>query len=349
MLLNTLIEGNCIDATKSLPSESVDLFYLDPPFFSNRIHESNSNRQNRIVFHDLWNNEINKYLDFMNDVFIQSHRLLKNTGLMFVHCDWHAGHYLKIELDKIFGYRNFRNEIIWKRHNSQNNVKQGAKIFGRMHDTILVYVKSSNYKWNQIYTRYSKEYLDRTYNKTDEEGRRYALGDLSGPGGSAKGNPHYEFLGFKRYWRYNKTKMNQLLKDGIIVQSKSGMPKLKRYLNEMKGVPLSDIWIDIPTDQTIAKNKVQYPTQKPIQLLERIIMCATNESDLVVDPFCGSGTTLLAASKLNRNWIGIDINSKSIKVATQRLKEHGIEEFQYTLQKNTSTQIKQPRKTLSIN
>ena len=234
----------------------------------------------------------------------------------------HASHYLKVELDKTFGVKNFRNEIIWKRHNSQNNAKQGSKNFSRIHDTIFVYSKSPDYTWNHLYEGYSKDYVDKAYRRIDEKtGERYALGDLSGPGGATKGNPYFEFKGFERYWRYNEEKMNLLFKQGKIIQTKpKTVPKLKRYLKDMKGIQMNDIWTDIPNEQTTTdKKSLRYPTQKPEKLLERIIRCSTNEGDVILDPFSGSGTSLVCASKLKRNWIGIDNNPKSIDVIQERM------------------------------
>lgn len=323
-MINTIWKGESIPILKNISQEIFNLIYLDPPFFTNRRFGIAKN--SKIIFDDLWEKGINEYLDFMNDTLIHTHRILKKTGLLFLHCDYHASHYLKVELDKIFGVKNFRNEIIWKRHNSQNNAKQGAKIFGRIHDTIFVYSKTQGYVWNQPYGKYPEKYLKRTYNKIDDlTGEKFAYGDLTGPGGASKGNPCYEFLGIKRHWRYNKEKMLRLLKEGRIIQTKPGtVPKFKRFLTEMKGVPLSDIWFDISNVQTTSKNAVFYPTQKPIELLERIIQCSTNEGDLVLDPFCGSGTTMLAAYAMKRNFVGIDKNPEAIKVSIKRLHELGI-------------------------
>ncbi len=333
LMTNLLYEGNSIHVMKQISENTIDLIYLDPPFFSNRIHESNSNKSNRLTFEDVWNNGIDDYLDFMNEILIQSYKILSRTGSVFLHCDWHAVHYLKVEMDKIFGSKNFRNEIIWKRHNSQNNSKQGAKLFGRIHDSILVYSKTSDYKWNQIYAEYSEDYIKRVYRHKDKKtGERYALGDLTGPGGASKGNPHFEFLGFTRYWRYNKTKMKKLLNEGKIVQPNHiSLPKLKRYLKDMGGIPINDIWLDIPSEQTTNRKSIIYPTQKPVALLNRIIRCSTDREDLVLDPFCGSGTTLVAATQLQRRWIGIDKNHQAIETTKKRLSEIGIPNAAYEI------------------
>ena len=328
---NILCIGDSIQIMKNLEKNSIDLIYLDPPFFTKRSHESLSYDGKRLNFDDIWKDGLTEYLEFLEQIFKESLRLVKKSGSVFVHCDWHAVHYLKIELDKIFGYHNFRNEIIWKRHNSQNNNKQGAKLFGRMHDSILVYSKSKDYYWDQPYENYSEEYITRTYKCVEKKtGRKYALGDLSGPGGSSKGNPFYEFMGFTQYWRYNKEKMIHLFKNGQIVQTKKGtLPKLKRYLDEMQGIPINDLWNDIPSDQTTKKKSVYYPTQKPLLLLQRIIECSTPKNGLILDPFCGSGTTLVCAEKLGRKWIGIDTNSVAIKTSQQRLKENNITDYDW--------------------
>jgi site-specific DNA-methyltransferase (adenine-specific) len=330
---NILFEGNSLDIMKTLPEGFANMVYLDPPFFTNRSHESTTYNGSRISFEDIWKNGIDEYLEFMSNIFKQSLRILNTRGTLFLHCDWHAVHYLKVELDKIFGYHNFRNEIIWKRHNSQNNCKQGTKIFSRMHDTILFYSKSADYTWNQPFKEYSEEYKKITYNKVDEEnGELYAFGDLTGPGGSSKGNPKYEFLGVTRYWRYNKSKMEKLFKGGKIIQTKPGsVPKLKRYLKNMRGVPLNDIWSDIQNEQTTKRKSLSYPTQKPLVLLDRLIKCATNIGDVVFDPFCGSGTTLIAAHRLERKWIGIDKNHKVIEIVIQRLQKYGVSKSKYKI------------------
>ena len=329
MLKNILYQGDSSDILEHLEENSIDLIYLDPPFFTNREFEISNSKNKIISFSDNWENDINKYLDFMNGILNHSFRLLKKTGLIFLHCDYHASHYLKVELDKTFGVKNFRNEIIWKRHNSQNNAKQGSKNFSRIHDTIFIYSKHSDYTWNHLYDDYSKNYVEKTYHRIDEKtGEHYALGDLSGPGGATKGNPYFEFKGFKKYWRYNEKKMNRLFNQGKIIQTTpKTVPKIKRYLKDMKGVQMNDIWTDIPNEQITNKKSLKYPTQKPEKLLERIINCSTKEGDIVLDPFCGSGTTLISATNLKRNWIGIDKNAQALKITSVRLHEHDVYNF----------------------
>jgi len=319
---NCVIQGDAYDTLCKIPSNSVNLCYLDPPFFAKRNFEVETKDGKFNSFDDTWDNDIGKYLGYMRNVFAECHRVLANTGSLYLHCDWHTSHYLKIELDKIFGYDNFRNEIIWKRHNAHNDTKQGCKLFGRIHDTILFYSKSKNYTWNPIYEPYPQEYIDKHYKYIElETGRRYAKSDLSGPGGRSKGNPKYKFLGVTRYWRFSKEKMSQLYKEKKIIQTKKGnVPVMKRYLDEMPGIMLQDVWNDIKSAQVTKQELVDYPTQKPIRLLKRIIEISTNEKDVVLDAMCGSGTTLVAAKNLGRQFLGVDDSKIACLLAQKRLK-----------------------------
>ncbi len=319
---------------RTFPDESIDLIYLDPPFRSNREYATNGlqGRWGSVVFSDRWPDDIWGYVKWMRERLKECARVLKKTGSIYLHCDPHASHYLKVVMDLIFGLENFRNEIVWKRQGSHNNQNQGASHFGRIHDTILFYTKSSRSQWITLYKPYRKEYTDRTYRHIEPgTGRRYGLIDLNGPGGPTKGNPFYEFLGVARYWRYGKEKMEWLYKEGRIIQTKPGtVPKLKRYLDEMHGSPLQDVWDDV-TPVHLSKERVGYPTQKPEKLLERIIGSSSYPGDLVLDPFCGSGTTLVAAHRIGRKWIGVDISEEACTTASRRLERE--EEFQATVLK----------------
>ena len=317
---NKVILGDSRNILKKFDDKIIDLCYLDPPFFADRIFEAKGKHGKINSFSDKWNRNLDSYLDSMIQVLQECHRVLKDTGSFYLHCDWHASHYLKVELDKIFGYGNFRNEIIWKRHNSHNDTKQGAKMFGRIHDVILFYSKTNNYTWNPIYEPYPEEYVQKYYRHIEPETeRRYALGDLSGPGGRSKGNPRYSFLGVTRYWRFSKDNIMKLHKEGKIIQNKKGnVPVMKRYLDEMPGIMLQDVWEEVKSVQVSKRESVGYPTQKPERLLERIIQISTNEKDLVLDPMCGSGTTLVASKNLGRKYIGIDSNKDACKIARQR-------------------------------
>jgi len=319
---NSIICGNSERILKKLESGSVDLCYLDPPFFAKRVFEAKGKYGKINSFDDKWGNDFDYYLEFMKKISEDCYRVLKETGSLYLHCDWHASHYLKVELDKIFGRKNFRNEIVWKRHNAHNDTRHGTKSFGRVHDVILFYTKSKDYTWNSMFQPYPEEYIKKSYRHVESEtGRQYALGDLSGPGGRSKGNPRYKFMGITRYWRYCEKSMKRLKKEGRIVQSKPGrVPLLKRYLDEMPGLKLQDVWNDVKSVQVMKKELVGYPTQKPLKLLERIIQISSNEKDVVLDPMCGSGTTLVASKNLGRNFIGIDSNAQACKIAKKRIK-----------------------------
>lgn len=326
--LNRVINGDAKKSLSKLESDSVDLCYLDPPFFAGRIFEAKGKHGKINSFSDTWDRNLDSYLDFMIEVLQECHRVLKDTGSLYLHCDWHASHYLKVELDKIFGRKYFQNEIVWRRHSVHNNTRHGTKSFGRIHDVILFYTKSKNYTWNPIYQPYSEEYIKKTYRHVESEtGRKYALGDLSGPGGRSKGNPRYKFMGFTRYWRYCERSMIRLQKENKIYQGKPGnVPLLKRYLDEMPGIILQDVWDDVQSVQVSKKENVGYPTQKPERLLERIIQISSNEKDVVLDAFCGSGTTLMAAQNLGRNFVGIDSSKQACKIVRNRIKTRAISE-----------------------
>jgi DNA modification methylase len=348
---NIIYCGDCKEVLKKIPDGSIDLIYLDPPFFSQRHYEDfwimgKGDHETKMGFSDKdwhklkdsidpnilreyesieerWKGGHKKgiyvYLAYMRERLVQCERVLKQTGSIYVHCDWHAGHYLKQLLDELFGYDNFRNEIIWKRTFSHSDSKQGAKKYGRLHDTILFYTKSEDYTFNTQHTPFTEEYLKNFYKYKDEKGV-YRLVSMLGPGGAAKGNPYYEILGVKRYWAFKKEKIEEFIKKGLIVQTKPGnVPQLKRYLYEFQGVPLQSIWTDITPIQGASKEKMGYPTQKPLALLERIIEVSSNPTNIVLDPFCGCGTTLVAAKKLGRQFIGIDISRVACDVMKKRL------------------------------
>jgi adenine specific DNA methylase Mod len=231
---------------------------------------------------------------------------------------------------------------VWKRQSSHNDAQQGSKHFGRIHDTILVYTKSKKYAWNQQYVPYDDIYVERTYKYVESETeRRYALGDLTGPGGAAKNNPMYEFLGVKRYWRYSKITMRKLLTEGRIVHKKDRVPLLKRYLDEMEGKPLQDVWTDIKLD---CAGKIKFPTQKPEALLERIINISSNRGQLVYDPFSGSGTSGSACFKLSRRWVASEILEDACHLSLERLEALGCNVMSYSeSQLSSSSRISKPQ------
>ncbi|HEX5548717.1 MAG TPA: DNA methyltransferase [Ktedonobacterales bacterium] len=360
---NTLYFGDNLDILRhKIPSASVDLIYLDPPFNSNADYNVIFKEQTGQLssaqiqaFTDTWHwtpdaerareevltgaapnvaamldamvafigrNDLTAYLVMMTQRLIELHRVLKPTGSLYLHCDPTASHYLKIVLDTIFGPTNFRNEISWKRTSAHSDTVQGIVLhMGRIHDVIFFYTKTNQATRNESYQPYSQEYTNNFYRHVDEDGRRYRLGDITGPGGAAKGNPQYEFLGVTRYWRYSKERMQALYEQGRIVQTAPGrVPAYKRYLDEMPGVPLQDYWDDIQPIGAQAQERLGYPTQKPLALLERIITASSNPGDVVMDCFCGCGTAICAAQKLGRRWIGIDITHLAVSLMKSRLK-----------------------------
>jgi len=270
----------------------------------------------------LGKNPMTAYLAMMAVRLVELHRVLKDTGSLYLHCDPTASHYLKILLDAVFGAKNFVNEISWHRTTAKADYKQGAKHFPRVRDIILRYKKEGKGEivFNQPFGAYDEEYVRKKYTGIDPNGRRYMLDNLTGPGGAAKGNAYYEVMGVSRHWRYSKENMDRLIREGRIVQPKpGGVPRYKRYLDEMPGVPCSDDWDDIRPINSQAQERLGYPTQKPVALLERILNASSNPNDVVLDPFCGCGTTVHAAQKLGRQWIGIDITHLAINLIETRL------------------------------
>jgi DNA modification methylase len=317
--------GDNLEKLREISAQTIDLVYLDPPFNSNRNYEVfwGETREQR-SFEDRHASTL-AYLDFMRPRCELLARVLKPTGTFFYHCDWHASHYVKVMLDRILGEDNFVNEIIWKRQSSHNDAKQGSRHMGRVHDTILMYGGGKDYKFKHLYRPYDPEYVEKFYRHVEPgTHRRYQLGDLGAPGGASpsKGNPHYEFLGVTRYWRYSKENMQKLHKEGRVVQTKSGsVPRLKRYLDEGKGVPLGSVWDDIGPVQAAARERIGFPTQKPLELLKRIVEISTEPNDIVLDGFCGCGTAIIAAQSLGRQWVGIDISPTACNVMANRMEK----------------------------
>lgn len=348
-----------------MADESVDLVYLDPPFNSNRnynvLFKQKSGEEAAAQIHafdDTWTwgqddeqalvklqasapvkvadvigamyqmfgkSDMMSYLVMMTERLVELRRVLKRTGSLYLHCDPVASHYLKVVLDAVFGPDCFRAEIVWKRSSAHSDTKQGRVEYGHIHDVILFYTAGQEWTWNTVYTEYDQSYVDAFYRHKDDDGRRFRLSDMTGPGGAAKGNPQYEVMGVTRYWRYSQERMSELIGQGRVHQSKPGnVPQQKRYLDEMPGVPLQDVWTDIKPIGARAAERLGYPTQKPLSLLERIISVSSNEGDVVLDPFCGCGTTVDAAERLGRRWIGMDVSYLSVDLMDTRLVDaHG--------------------------
>jgi DNA modification methylase len=263
------------------------------------------------------------YLCMMAPRLLELRRVLKPTGSIYLHCDPTASHYLKLIMDAVFGTQNFRNEVIWKRTDAKGNVQ---KKYGWIHDVILFYSKTDEWKWNQQFIDYDEEYTNSFYNHTDKDGRRYQATDLTAPMSRASKGQIYTWKGYtpppSRCFVYNEEKMKELDKAGRIQYTKTGCPRYIRYLDEMEGNKCSDIWTDIKI--ATKEERLGYPTQKPETLLERIIKANTNENDVVLDPFCGCGTAVAVAERLNRKWIGIDVSYLSIDVIMKRFEKNNI-------------------------
>jgi len=269
--VNKVYQGDCLEVIKKIDDKIIDLVYVDPPFFSGINYEIvfKDSKKRKFAFNDKFEN-IDVYLDFMKKRVFELHRVLKDTGSFYLHCDWHASHYLKVMCDNIFGYSKFRNEIVW--HYRRWTGK--AKIFQKLHDVILFYTKSDNYKFNVLYTEYTEGSVDRK---------------MQGILHRFKGNESF------------------LVSDKTI---------------DKKGVRENDVW-QIPFVAPSAKERLGYPTQKPEALIERIIKASSNKEDLVLDPFCGCGTTIAVAQRLQRKWIGIDVSPSACKLMKNRVEKNG--------------------------
>lgn len=358
---NTLFYGDNLPILREyLPAESVDLIYLDPPFNSNRsynvLFRDESGREadaQLVAFDDTWHwgataaalyhelvtdvngkvglliealrtaigeNQMLAYLVMMAARLVELHRVLKPTGSLYLHCDPTASHYLKVLLDAIFGAQNFRNEITWKR----TNVHSDSKTWSAVSDVILFYTKSEHFCWNPIHLPLSDTHIEAKYQNTDVDGRAYTLSDMTSP--NPRPNMMYDWKGYAspaNGWRYSKETMAKLDAEGRIwyPDNKAKRPRLKRYLDEMPGRLIDTVWTDIPPINSQAQERLGYPTQKPQVLLKRIIQASSNPGDVVLDPFCGCGTTIAAAQALGRRWIGIDITHLSISLLKYRLKD----------------------------
>ena len=272
----------------------------------------------------LGQNDMMAYLAMMAPRMAELHRVLKPTGSIYLHCDPTASHYLKLLMDAVFGPINYRSEIVWKRTTAHNDSRQGSQRFGRVHDVLLYFSKSLDFTWNQQWQPYEQEYIDRYYKYVDANGRRYWRDNLTAakPGGDTR----YAWKGKVpppgRYWAYSKANMERMEAEGKIVYSSTGTPMFKRYLDEMPGLSVQDIWSDIRPLGGLGSRREErlgYPTQKPEALLERIIRASSNEGDVVLDPFCGCGTAIAVAERLGRRWIGIDVTHLAISLMKSRL------------------------------
>ena len=375
---------------RHISDESVDLLYLDPPFNSNRDYnvlfreQSGTESPAQIkAFGDTWNwagaaaawddftnlcpvpkvvelmhgfhnaigeNDVMAYLVMMAPRLYHLHRVLKPTGSLYLHCDPTASSYLRLILDCIFGAKNFKNEITWKRSSAHNDTRQGMRRCGKIRDILFFYTKSLNqYTWNPQYMRYAQDYFSSEYRHIAPDKRLYKETDLTAakPGGDTEyewhvkratdgkkvrwiadlteefrtPQPGWEYKSVKpyngRFWAYSKTNLLLFHEQGRIIHRETGMPRLMQFADEMQGITLQDLWDDIPP--VSGNQSLGYPTQKPLALLERIIATSSNPGDVVMDPFCGCGTAIVAAQKLGRQWIGIDITPIATSLVQKRL------------------------------
>ena len=320
--------GDNLEQLQKLPDACVDLIYIDPPFNSNRNYEVfwGETKEKR-AFEDR-HGSTQAYIDFMRPRCVELHRVLKPTGSFYYHCDWHASHYVKVMLDQILGENNFQCEIVWHRTLAKGLAFTG---FPNNHDTIFYYGGGGDMTFNRPYNPYDPDNLDEKtamkYCHRDPDGRIYRLDNLINPNPD-RPNLTYEFLGVKRVWRWTKDRMEEAYANGIVLQTKPGaVPQLKRYLDEQEGRPIDSVWTDIPPINSQAKERLGYPTQKPLALLDRIVKASSKENDIVLDAFCGCGTALVAAERLKRQWIGIDISPTACRVMAKRLrKDCGLKE-----------------------
>jgi DNA modification methylase len=320
----------------------VDLIYIDPPFATGQnfslpvsVGDAGFVKEPSMIetkaYRDTWGvseedrrqgvTQIDRYLRWFYETAVLFRELLAHQGSLYVHIGPNVNHLVRACLDEVFGVENFRAEIIWKRTTAHSDVGQGARHLGRVHDYLLLYTASADFVWHQPRVEHDETYTASHYALAEPgTGRRYQLDNLTGPGGAAKGNPSYEVLGVTRYWRYSREKMAQLMAEGRIVQPSAGaVPRYKRYLDEMEGAPLGTVWTDINAVNSQAREDSGYPTQKPEALLERILTMSSEEGQLVLDCFAGSGTTALVAEKLGRRWVACDLSCFAIHTTRKRL------------------------------
>ena len=344
----TLFCGDNLPVLRGLEADSVDLIYLDPPFNSRRqYHGTQTSEAAGASFDDRWSHhqvdaswwrvsqenpalyasiervgqpalrrtqEGKAYLIYVALRLLELRRVLKPTGSIYLHCDSTMNHALRGVMDAIFGVRNFRNEIIWQRARAHNDARHR---FGRVADTILLYAASSRALFYPQYTPLSVK-TRQSYDRVDAQGRHYGLDNLIAPGGRGY---TYALLGVTRTWRYREERMRELHAQGLVLQARAGgVPHYKRYLDQSKGAVMGNVWTDIPALHANTRENVGYPTQKPLELLRRLVRSASREGDLVLDPFCGSATTCIAAESLGRRWLGIDIQPQALALVPGRLR-----------------------------
>jgi DNA modification methylase len=295
--------GDNLDLLRALPDRRIDLVAIDPPFNSDRDY----------VHYDDRHGSAGAYLAFLKPRLRELARVLKPTGSLYCHCDHHAGHHVRLLLDDLL---RFRSEIVWRRANAKGLAFRG---YPNNHDTILYYTAGGRFTFHRPYRPLDAVYVSRFYRHVEPNtGRRYRLSDLTNPN-RARPNLTYEWNGHRRVWRWTRERMEEAHRRGLIHYTRTGLACQKRYLDEMKGHPVDTVWDDIAPVAAAAAERLGYPTQKPLALLERIVAASSNPGDVVLDAFCGSGTALVAAQRLGRRWVGMDVSPAAVALARRRL------------------------------
>ena len=353
MKTETLYYGDCLEWLQKWPESIADLIYLDPPFNSKTDYDVLWGKENGVsaqarAFTDTWAwdhaaeqrvNSISSaiahpahrsmsalrivlgesgmlaYLSYMAERLAVMRGTLKPTGSIYLHCDSTASHYLRVVMDDIFGAKNFQNDIIWRRTTAHSDSKK----FGLNFDTILYYSRSQSKVWNSQYRPYTPKYKER-FRHEDADGRKWSDDNLTAKGLSG-GGYEYEYKGVKSLWRVPLQTMQNLDSEKRLHFTAKGGIRLKRYLDESQGFMVQALWDDIPPINSQSRERLGYPTQKPLDLLKRIIRASSNKGDVVLDPFCGCGTTVVAAQDLERSWVGIDISAHAIDLIAGRRPE----------------------------
>ena len=349
----TLFHGDNLKFLRGMNSGTVHLIATDPPFNKSRdFHATPDSLAAGAQFHDRWSwrddihddwltaimrdnpevwqvistakgvygDDMGAFLCWLGVRLLEMHRILADDGSLYLHIDDTAHAYAKTLLDAIFGRQSFRGQIVWRRYGSHND----ATNYGRVYDVLLYYAKDGRGVWNGAYSALDREYIRRAYQHSDERGR-YTTAPLHA-GGLSGGGYQYDYHGHRRVWRFSEERMQYLETDGQIHFPKrtGGMPRRKVYLDESRGKPLANLWDDIGALTGNHEERYGYPTQKPLKLYERIIAASSNVGDMVADPFCGCATTLVAAERLSRQWVGMDIWTGAHKAVLDRLAKEGL-------------------------
>jgi DNA modification methylase len=337
---NRLIWGDKKYVLPSLLPEfagKVNLIYIDPPFdtgadfsFNATLHDHPDREEDESTsfvkqpsiieqkaYRDTWGRGLDSYLQWFYETVNLLRELLSEEGSIYVHLDWHVGHYAKAVLDEVFGEDNFKNEIVWKRSLPHNDPRK----YGSIHDVILYYTRGEKYSFNRIYTEQSESYKASHYTQRDEDGRVYRLQSLSASGAGPARSFNGKLINPPKgtHWRFSQDNIDKLISEGRVVFTKQGTPNFKRYLDESKGSALQSIWTDVNPVNSQALERLDYPTQKPEALLERFIRVSSAERDIVLDCFAGAGTTPAVAERLNRRWIACDLGRFAIHTTRKRL------------------------------